>query len=751
MLDRFPARGLACLTSVAAVSGFVATVWLWSRGGGAVDLPWAPSLDVRLHFRLDGLAALYVLIATGIGAAVFVYSLRYLPLHLEHQRRSAREQPRFYAFLLLFMVSMVGLATAQDLVLLFVFWDLTAVASYFLVAYDRQEAESRWAALMALLVTGITGMFLLIAALLLYAELGTFSLPELFARSRPSAAMTTSAVLIAVAAVAKSAQVPFHFWLPRAMVAPIPVSAYLHSAAMVAAGVLLIGRAYPLLEQSALVLDGMVAVGFASMLVGGFLALTRENLKQILAYSTFAQYGYVVFMYGLGTVTGVVGAGLYVLAHALAKSALFLTAGAVMEASDGVQRLSEVGGLARRMPVLAAASAVAAATVAALPLTIGFFADELFFKAALERGWPFAAMAVAGAALTVAYLARFWGGIYLGPLRPQSWKPLPWQLVAPIVVLGLLVLVGGVMVGPFEGLAEAAGESSVGAPAVGGAAYHLDARTENLMALASYGLGALVLVSGAASRRMPRALAGIGARVGPERWYVEGLAFLNALSDRVHQLEVRDLRGRVAAVLLPAGLLVIAAVVGTPSSGVYEVGRLTGEDVPLVLVLAFAMLVALAATVPREHLTLFLILSALGFSLAVVYAFFGGPDVALVAVLVETLFALLFLGVFSLVPSEVLRREASLPTRGSRRWRDPLVGIVSGAVAFALVLGTLSASAPGGGAGAQQIRLAPEAHAKDVVTAVLADFRALDTLVEVSVLAVALAGVVSLLRRGRMW
>ena len=751
MLDRSLSRGLAALASVAAVSGFAATVWIWSSGGGAVDLPWAPSLDVRLHFRLDGLAALYMLIATGVGAAVLVYSSRYLPLHLEHQGRSGREQPRFYALLVLFMVSMVGLATAHDLILLFVFWDLTAVASYFLVAYDRQEAESRWAALMALLVTAITGMFLLIAALVLYAEFGTFSLPELFARAEPGAALTTSAVLIALAAVAKSAQVPFHFWLPRAMVAPTPVSAYLHSAAMVAAGVLLIGRAYPLLEQSALVLDGMVAIGFASMLTGGFLALTRENLKQILAYSTFAQYGYVVFMYGLGTAVGAVGAGLYVLAHALAKSALFLTAGAVMEASGGVQRLSEVGGLARRMPALAIASAVAAAGVAAVPLTVGFFGDELFFKAALERGWPFAAMAVAGAALTVAYMARFWGGVFLGPAPAQGPTPLPWPLVAPVVVLGLLVLVGGVAVGPFEGLAEAAGESSLGASALGGAAYHLDARTENLMALASYGLGALVLVSGAVSQRLPRALAAVGARIGPERWYVVGLAFLNGLSDRVHQLEVRDLRGRVAAVLVPGGVLVVLAIVATPSTGVYEVGRLTGEDVPLALVLVFAMLVAAAATVPREHLILFVILSALGFSLAVVYAFFGGPDVALVAVLVETLFALLFLGVFSLVPSEVLRREASLPTRGSRRWRDPLVGVVSGAVAFALVWGPLSTSTQGGGVGEQQTRLAPEAHAKDVVTAILADFRALDTLVEVSVVAVALAGVVSLLRRGRMW
>ncbi len=751
MLARSPSRGLAALALVAAVVGFAAAAWIWSEGGGAVDVPWSPSLDARLHFRLDGLAALYSLIATGVGAAVVLYSWRYLPLHLSHQDRPGRDQVRFYALLLLFMVSMVGLATAQDLLLVFVFWDLTAVASYFLIAYDRHEGESRWAALMALLVTGITGALLLIAALVLHAELGTFSLPEIFARARPGSTLTVASALIAVAAFAKSAQVPFHFWLPRAMSAPTPVSAYLHSAAMVAAGVLLIGRAYPLLERSAPVLDAMVAVGFASMLVGGVLALTRDRLKQILAYSTFAQYGYVVFMYGLGSATGAVGAGLYVLAHALAKSALFLTAGSVTEATGGEQRLSELGGLARRLPVLAAASAAAAAAVAALPLTLGFFADELFFKAALERGWPFAAMAVAGAALTFAYLGRLWGGVFLGPPSAAQLRPLPWQMVAPIAALALLLVAGGVVVAPFEDLAEAAGASSLGAPAKGGAAYHLDARPENLMALSSYGLGTLALLYAAASDRVLRALATAGARFGPERLYGEGLAFLNRLSDRVHELEVRDLRSRVAAVLVPAGGLVALALVAGPRSGGYRVGSLTGDDVALALVLAFSMLIALATTIPRNHVTLFLALSALGFALAVAYAFFGGPDVALVAVLVETLFALLFLGVFSLLPSEVLRREAALSTRGSRRWRDPLVGVLSGAVVFVLVWSTLSVPARGRAVGEEHVRLASDAHAKDAVTAILADFRALDTLVEVSVVAVGLAGVVSLLRRGRLW
>jgi multicomponent Na+:H+ antiporter subunit A len=732
-----------------AAAALAAALGLWGAGGGAVDVPWAPSLDLRLQFRLDGLATLYVLLATGVGLAVLLFSWRYLPLHLEHQGRPAREGVRFYGLLVLFMAAMVGLATAHDLVLLFVFWDLTAVASYFLIAYDRHEAESRRAALMALLVTGVSAVLLLIGALILHAEYGTFSLPELFERVRPSSATTLAASLIALAALAKSAQVPFHFWLPRAMTAPTPVSAYLHSAAMVAAGVLLIGRTYPLLEDSRLVLDGLIVVGGASMAVGGLLALTRDDLKQLLAYSTFSQYGYVVFMYGLGGPVSASAAAFYVFAHAIAKSALFLTAGAVTEATGGRRRLSQLGGLARPMPLVAAGSAAAAATVAALPLTLGFFADELFFGAALERGTGFAAVAVAGAAITFAYLGRFWTGVFLGEAQAEP-RPLPTLLVAPVMALGAIAALGGVLPDPVADLARDAGEASVRESTEVGVAYHLDLRAENLMALLAWGGGTLILVTARTSHGALAALARLGGRAGPERLYVGLVAGLNGLSDRMHDLEVRDLRTRVAAVLVPAGLLVAAGILATPSAGAYVAGDVAQRDVGLLLALLLTCVGALAATLPRRHLTLALVLATVGYGLAAVYAFFGAPDVALVAVLVETVFALLFMGIFALVPREVLAREAALPTRPSRRWRDPLVGLVSGGVAFLLAWATLSRPTPNRGVAQEHTELAPAAHAKDVVTAILADFRALDTLGEVTVVAVGFAGVLALLRRGQL-
>lgn len=740
---------IARLSAAAAALAFVLTLAGWWSGTPGIDLPWAPALDLRLAFELDGLGVLYCLLATGIGLAVIVYSGGYVPLHLEHQGRPLRDEVRFYGFLLLFMVSMIGLATAQDLVLLFVFWDLTAVASYFLIGYDRQEVEARIAALMALVVTGVTAMLLLIGIVMLYVEYGTFSIPVLFERAEPGTTVTVAAALMAIAGLGKAAQVPFQFWLPRAMAAPTPVSAYLHAAAMVAAGVFLLGRIYPLLETSDLLLDGLVAIGFASMAVGGVLALTRDRLKQLLAYSTISQYGYVVVMYGLGGAYGVVGASFYVVAHALAKSALFLTAGAVTEAT-GEERLSRLGGLRKQMPLLAAGSGAAAAGLAALPLTIGFFKDELFFKSALERSTPLAVATVLGAALTFAYIGRFWVGVFLGPARATA-QTVTGLLVWPVVVLGGLVLVGGIYVTPFIELANDAAAASLGyAPSVD-VAYHLDARGENVMALLAYALGAALLATERGWAAAAAAFARVGDQYGPERLYRASIRGLNSFSDAIHGIEVRDLRTRIAAILVPGGLLMLLGLAATPTTGAYTVGSLDRGDIALVLVLLTAAVAALATTLPRQHLTLLLVAAGVGFSLTVVYAFLGAPDVALVAALVETTFTLLFIGILALMPRASLRRLAAMRTPSSRRLRDPLIGAAAALGAFLVVWGALSRPSVGQSVAAEHVRLTPDAHAKDVVTAILTDFRGLDTLGEITVVAIAFFGIATLLRRGRLW
>lgn len=741
------ARGLPYLSIALATVGFSIVAWAKDRGW-AVDRPWAPTLGLRLDFALDGLGALYALLATGIGGVVFIYAVAYVPRHLDHGDRPASDARRFWPWMVLFMGAMVGLATARDLILMFLFFDLTAVASYFLIGFDRDRVEARGAALMALTMTGVSAVLMLMGAVLLYTEYGTFSVPELAESVRAGGTTTVATGLIAVAALAKSAQVPLHFWLPRAMAAPTPVSAYLHSAAMVAAGVLVLGRVHPLLAVEPLVLDALVVVGFASILVGGLLALGQDELKQILAHSTISQYGYVVVLYGIGGAAGAAAAAFYVVAHAIAKSALFMTAGAITEAT-GESRLSRLGGLVRSMPVLAIASGIAAATLAAVPLTIGFFKDELFFTAALGEGGAVPILAVGAAALTVAYIGRFWLGLFTGPLRTRS-TPIPALLVVPVVLLAAIALVGGIVVGPFAALAADAASITHGEPVIVELAYHLELRPEWVMAWSALGLGAAALALSRAREPVVRAVSRFGDVAGPRRWYGMILNALHVVSYRLHAAEVRDLRTSLAAVVLPTGLLIALAMVVTPFDESYVVGNFKLDDLPIVVLLALVVVAALTVARDRRRLRAVLALSVLGFALAAVYAVARAPDVALVAVLIETMLTIVFIGVFSRLPPSQL--DAGLVSQRPHRHRWHVgAGLLAGISAFAAVWAALSRPPLGLGDAAEQINLAPNAHGGDVVTVILADFRGLDTMVEITVLMVALIGAAGLLRRGRLW
>jgi len=741
-----PARAIGWFAVALAAGALGFTITGWLAGDWMIDLPWAPSIGLRIQLRFDGLAALYAFLATGIGLLVFAYSTGYMPWHLEHQARPAAHARRFWAWMVVFMGAMVGLAASQDLVLMFLFFDLTAVASYFLIGFDRQRREARGAAILAMIVTTGSAVGMLIGAVLLNAEYGTFSLPRILAVATPSAATTWACVLIAVAALAKSAQLPLHFWLPRAMAAPTPVSAYLHSAAMVAAGVLVLARIHPLLALDPRILDGLVVVGFASIFVGGLLALAQDELKQILAYSTISQYGYVVVLYGIGGPAGAGAAAMYVIAHGIAKSALFLTAGYVTKAT-GESRLSRLGGLRRVMPVVAVAAGIAAASLAAMPLTLGFFKDELFFAAAISSGPVVQLLAVAAAALTLAYIGRFWLGVFGGNARTAI-EPVPRALGIPIVILAALSVLGGIVVEPFAALAaDAAGVINGGSVDVS-PAYHLDARPENIMAVSAWALGALLLVAANVRDPISRAVARAGDRVGPRRLYGLTLGSIERLSEAVHRAEVRDLRTSLAAILVPTGILAALGFAATPTEGSYVVGDIGVADLPLVVLLVLSVAAGLTAARDTGRLRPVLALSVLGFALAGVYAIVGAPDVALVAVVIETVLTIVFVAVFARLPATALVDPGGASRRGLARYRNAAAGVVAGASAFAVIWAALSRPPLGASDAGAQIGLTPDAHGGDVVTVILADFRGLDTMVEITVLAVAIVGVVSLLRRG---
>lgn len=741
-------RRVSVIAVASAATAFLAALWGATRDTSSWDAQWIETWNVHLAITLDGLAAMYALLATGIGLLVTIYAAGYMPIHRAHKGQSSLAAVRFYALLHLFMASMVGLVMAQDLILLFVFWDLTAIASYFLIGYDTDEEDSRDAAMMALLVTVISAIGVLLGSVILWSEYGTFSLPELIELAEPSAPVTWAVALILAGALAKSAQFPLHFWLPRAMAAPTPVSAYLHSAAMVAAGVFLVGRIYPFVTLDERLSTALVVIGGASMVVGGIVALTRDVLKQILAYSTVSQYGYVVLMFGIGGQEGVIGATFYVVAHAIVKSALFMTAGAVTE-STGSTTLDGVGGLGRRMPLLAAGSAFASAGMMALPLTIGFFKDELFFAAAHHNGRALEIFAVIGAALTFSYIGRFWVRIFLGPERGVV-TPQTLLLTAPVVVLGLLALIGGVWVTPFAEVAERAASVSLGAPAPVHVAYHAAVTPEIAMALVTYALGTTILLTERWWRMSLRAFVEMGDRLGPTNLYAVTLRALNRLSDSTHDFEVRDLRSRIATILIPAGVLVVLAVIVTPTRGTFVVGAIDEDDLPLAMMVVVAAISGIVVTIPRDHLRIALTLSCVGYSLAAVYAFIGSPDVALVAVLIETIFALVLIGMLVLIPNPILRYERRLRAPRLRTSRDAIIAMIAGLLAFFVVWSALSRPSASTTVIDAQIEQTPLAHGKDIVTVILADFRGFDTMGEITVLAIAFLGLLSLMRAGRL-
>ena len=735
----------AIATTVVAL---VVVLLSFREGDVSFSRPWVSGFGIDFRLELDGVARMFALLATGIGLMVVLYASRYIPLHLEHHHRSLEEQPRFFGFLLLFMAAMVGLVMSADTILQFVFWDLTAIASFFLIGFDRDQEDSRASAMMALLVTGISAVLVLIGVLLLWLEFGTFDLTVLSTVVATSVTAQWALALILVGALAKSAQVPLHFWLPRAMAAPTPVSAYLHSAAMVAAGVFLVRRFYPMIQQVDWLMDAMLVIGFASIVIGGVISLTRDNLKQILAYSTISQYGYVVVMFGLGNAYGLSGAMFYIFAHALVKSALFMTAGAVTEAT-GSKYMSKTGGLLRSMPWLAFGSGLAVAGLVALPLTIGFFKDELFFAAAWKRSEIFGVLAVVAAAFTFAYAGRFWKGVFLGPMRTKP-RRVPMLLVAPVVVLGVVAVNFGIWTPWVVDIAEQAATIDPANPAHISIAYHLDLRAENVMAVLAWLSGTTIILTERYWRESAVTFARLGDIFGPERMYWSTLRGLEWLSDWIHRIEVRDLRSRVATILAPTGILIGIAVVVTPNSDAFEIGAFTRDDLPLATMLIATTLASVAVAVPRGHLRIVLTLSCVGFSLAVIYALVGAPDVALVAVLVETVLGIFFIAMLLLMPRSILRFETREPAERSGVRRDVVLAVLSGAMAFFVVWGILSRPS-----GSNQLintyeRLTPEAHGKDIVTVILADFRGFDTLGEITVIALVLLGVLGLIRKGRL-
>ena len=702
----------------------------------AISVPWAPGVGLSLSLRLDGLSLLFCLLISGIGTLICIYAAGYLGKH--------PQLGRFYAYLLAFMGAMLGLVLAGNLLTLYVFWELTTLTSYLLVGFDHERDEARTAAQQALLTTALGGLAMLGGFVLLGMIGGSFDIRELTSRAetiRDHSLYLPALLLILAGAFTKSAQFPFHFWLPNAMAAPTPVSAYLHSATMVKAGVYLLARLLPLLGNTDAWTGIVTTVGAVTMVVGAFLALREHDLKAILAYLTINALGTLVMLLGIGTPLAVKAALTYLVAHALYKGALFLVAGAVDHATHS-RDIRELGGLARRMPVSAAAAALAGLSMAGVIPLFGFIAKELYLEAVWESPgaglWLTAASVisslflVAGVGLIV--VRPFFGAATEKSSHAHEAAISVW--VGPIL-LALCAVACGLAPMLAAPLIEAAASASYGLPVPVKLALWHGVTTPLLLSLvALFGGIGLYLVH----HRLVRALPGstLAVRWGPTSWYDRALGAMKWTAQRQTQLlQSGYLRVYIAiilaAIVLLVGLMVLQ--VGLPIRAV-TAGVRVYEGLAVALILA-ATLVAVRSD---SRFRAIASLGVVGFSIAWLFHLFGAPDLAMTQLGVEALTVVLFVLAFHHLP------KFGIFSDRRTRARDAILAITTGSVMTLLLLLVTGFSRYPPISEFHAEASYPLAHGRNVVNVILVDFRALDTLGEITVLSTAAAGVVALLR-----
>src|SRR5262245_16650506 len=731
---------------VAVVAPAVTLGWLATMAGGVLRgtpvvqrVAWVPALGLNLDLRLDGFAALFVLLIAGVGVLVLAYSGSYLPA-------TGEGQTRLIGLVVLFAGSMLGLVLADNLLLLFGFWELTSITSYLLIGNDDRDPEARRAALQALLITGAGGLALLGGVVLIGEAAGTYRLSAVLAHPPAGPTVTAGLVLVLVGAFAKSAQYPLHSWLPAAMVAPTPVSAYLHSATMVKAGVYLVGRLAPAFATVGVWRPLVIPVGLVSMLAGGLRALAQDDLKALLAFGTISQLGFMIVLLGLGSPAALVAGCALVLAHGLYKAALFLVVG-IADHQAGTRDVRRLGPWGPGWRPTLVVAAVAAASMAGVPLTYGFVAKEEDFDA-LAHG-PFAwsalvlGLVVAGSVLTAAYSLRTGAGLLgwlrEGDERPDAAPAPRGGFLAPAALLAALTIVLGV------------------APALtdrwaGGAARALDPAVGTVHLAIWHGVNLALVLSAVAltggvllylGRRTIAPVLAAGARLPPggrvyeavRRGVDRGAVRLTAV------VQSGSLPAYAGIILTTAALLVTGGLLSGPGWPGWP--RILGPAPEVAICIALTVTAVAAATV-RRRFSAALLLGATGYAMAGLFVVLGGADLALTQVAIETLTTVLFVLVLRRLPD---RFEGRAPF-GGRAVRVAAAAAV-GVTVFLLAL-TAAGQHPSLPVSDQVVaRGLPDGHGRNLVNVILVDFRGYDTLGEITVLAAAAIGVVALARAGR--
>ncbi len=711
--------------------------------------PWVPSLGIDLAFRMDGLSAVFVLLISGIGALILIYAGSYMKTGLV----------RLLGLMLLFMGAMLGIVLSDDLFVLFIFWELTSVASFLLIGFKHDQENARASARQALLVTGAGGLALLAGIILLTnaalqsgLSIGTASKISALIGSDVSthSLFLPAMILIMIGALSKSAQVPLHFWLPDAMTAPTPVSAYLHSATMVKAGVYLLARLNPLFGHSATWHVVLVSTGAFTMLIGALIAAGQTDMKRILAYTTVSVLGTLTMLIGIGTDLAIKAAVVYLTAHACYKAALFMIAGSI-EYITGTRDIQELGGLSGAMPISTLSGILAAMSMAGAPPLFGFIGKELLLKAKLNLNTLGIAL-ICTAVVANIFLIAMALAVAAWPFfsqRKQSSRNA--REVHPPMLIGPFVLaVAGLFVGMIPDVFDRTLGSAM-ASSIGGRTILMDLELWHgfsPVALTALGISFVTLGCGFALFLHLRYWLGVINRIvgvacvyGPARVYeIIYTGILTCAGKVTHITQSKKLSQDLRTILV--FFIAISAYplirTGLPDLDVSNDMPFTEVVIGLVLLAG-----AVAAVHSRSRLSAIALLGVSGVLIAVLFGQFSAADLAITQIMVEALTVVLLVLAFYRLPKFAAFRERSV------RWLDAIIALAAGAVMATMLYQSSLVRLPASVSEKMASLARPEAYGRNVVNVILVDFRALDTLGELTVVASAGLGVFALIRMGR--
>lgn len=719
---------------------------------------WIPgALSIDFNLRMDGYAWLFSMLIALMGALIVLYARYYL---------SPQDPvPRFFSFFLLFMGSMLGVVLSGNLVQLVIFWELTSLTSFMLIAYWNHRLDARRGARMSLTITGGGGLCLLAGVLMLGHVVGSYDLDIVLASGdlvREHPWYTTILVLIALGTLTKSAQFPFHFWLPNAMAAPTPVSAYLHSATMVKAGVFLLARFWPVLAGTDEWFYIIGGAGLCTLVLGAYAAIFQQDMKGVLAYSTISHLGLITLLLGLNSTLGLVAAIFHMMNHATFKASLFMAAG-IVDHETGTRDMGRLSGLQKAMPITATLAVVSAASMAGVPLLNGFLSKEMFFAETvltghgpiIESGLPL--MAVAASTFSVTYSLRFVLQVFFGPPAtdlPRAPHEPPFWMLVPSGLLVLTCLVVGILpkftLGP---LLESAAFSILG-----DATPHYDLKIWHgfnlplVMSLTALAGGILLL-------HLLRHQNHVRPGVAPFIYRFDGRRSFELFMEGVDALSASLLNRLYSSGLQRQLLIVTVATFVVALLPLTRGGWFTfslGTPVNfffLTLWLAGAACAIGAARQAKFHRLATLALSGgAGLATALTFAWFSAPDLALTQLAVEVVTVVLILLGLRWLPPRIEATDASAPLNArtiTRRSRDLVVAILAGAGMSVLAYAVLTRPAGEGIAEFFLRNALPEGHGSNVVNVILVDFRGFDTLGEITVLGIVALTVYALLRRFR--